>query len=166
MKECRKCKNQYKDVYSYCPKCGTPYDINIKRAKVPDEVDAGTMSIVKKILNIILYIFGGLLIAAYLTSITKNPGESIFAILFSLSLFQIFYKLIGNKFNTIDEKYLKIARIALPIIILIAWMICFPAKTERNNENNDSKTKENEIIKQEDNKKDEAKKTEENQNRN
>lgn len=48
MKECRKCKNQYKDVYSYCPKCGTPYDINIKRAKVPDEVDAGTMSIVKK----------------------------------------------------------------------------------------------------------------------
>lgn len=143
---------------SYCHKCGTPYDINIKRAKVPDEVDAGTMSIVKKILNIILYIFGGLLIAAYLTSITKNPGESIFAILFSLSLFQIFYKLIGDKFNTIDEKYLKIARIALPIIILIAWKICFPAKQERNNENNDSKTKENEIIKQEDNKKDEAKK--------
>lgn len=81
-------------------------------------------------------------------------------------MFQIFYKLIGDKFNTIDEKYLKIARIALPIIILIAWMICFPAKTERNNENNDSKTTGNEIIKQEENKKDEAKKTEESQNKN
>ncbi|UKI27158.1 MAG: hypothetical protein L6V91_00250 [Bacilli bacterium] len=73
----------------------------------------------------------------------------------------------GNKFNTIDEKvFKKIARIALPIIILIAWIICFPAKPERNNENNDSKTKENEIIKQEENKKYEVKKTEENQNRN
>lgn len=166
MKECRKCKSQYKDVYSYCPKCGTPYDINMKRAKVPDEVDGGIMSIVKKTLNIILYIFGGLLIASYLTSITKNPGESIFAILFSLSLFQIFYKLIGDKFNTIDEKYLKIARIALPIIILIAWMICFPTKSEKSNENNDFKNQGNEIIKQEENKKDETKKTEENQNKN
>lgn len=148
MKNCRKCKIEYKENYTYCPKCGTPNDPKIKRVKVPDDVVGGTMYNVKKFLNIFLYIFGVLLIFAYIVTIKENPFESIFAILFALSLFQKFYKIIGDKFNTIDEKHLKKARIILPIIILIFWMICFPSEKIENesslNEDTSIKTEEKE----------------------
>ena len=128
MKVCRKCKENYKEEYAFCPKCGTPYDEKIKKIKVPNEMGSKAINIIKTIINIFLYGFGVLLILAYLMTINKNPFESIFAILFGLSLFQIFYKIVENKFN-FDKKVLIIARIVLPIVILILWMISFPGQS-------------------------------------
>lgn len=153
MKVCRKCKIEYKDAYSFCPKCGTPYDENMKRAKVPGGINGGPVDIINKIWNIFLYGFGGLLILAYITTITKNPGESIFAILFGLSLFQVFYELIGDKFNTIDEKYLKTARVVLPILILIVWMTCFPGETSTTQSNQNNDNNKNNVVEKQDDKK-------------
>jgi hypothetical protein len=142
MKTCRKCKNEYKDDYMYCPKCGTPYDAKKKAMKIPDSILSDSASdTIKKIWNIILYIFGGLLILAYIGSFKINPVNSIFAILFGLSLFQIFYKLISNKANSDSvDKALKIIRIVLPIVILIIWMIVTPVDSKQNDDNKQSKS--------------------------
>lgn len=35
MKLCNKCKNEYKDEYDFCPKCGKPYNDATKRVKTP-----------------------------------------------------------------------------------------------------------------------------------
>lgn len=127
MKTCRKCQNKYKDLYIYCPKCGTPCDEKMKYAKVPGEINGDIIEMLKKIWNGILYGLGGSLIFAYLLTINENPRESIFAILFGLSLFQIFYKLASKKANSDKiNKFLKIARLVFPVIILIIWMMCFP----------------------------------------
>ena len=48
MKSCRKCKNEYKDEYNYCPKCGTPYDKNVKKTKVPGGIGLAIWSLLKK----------------------------------------------------------------------------------------------------------------------
>ena len=95
-----------------------------------------------------LYIIGGLIILAYLTSFSENPADSIFAILFGLSLFQIFYKLLSDKANSVDvDKFLKIARIVLPIAILIIWMITVPVKdTDKEKTNSDLNAKQEEKI--------------------
>lgn len=148
MKTCRKCKKEYKDDYIYCPKCGTPYDSNKKAVKTPSNIVNPTLNIISKIWNIILYIIGGLIILAYLTSFSENPADSIFAILFGLSLFQIFYKLLSDKANSVDvDKFLKIARIVLPIAILIMWMIAVPVKdTDKEKTNSDLNAKKEEKI--------------------
>lgn len=148
MKTCRKCKNEYKDDYIYCPKCGTPYDPSKKTVKTPSNIVNPTLNVISKIMNIILYIIGGLIILAYLTSFSENPADSIFAILFGLSLFQIFYKLLSDKANSVDvDKFLKIARIVLPIAILIIRMIAVPVKdTDKEKTNNDLNAKQEEKI--------------------
>lgn len=148
MKTCRKCKNEYKDDYIYCPKCGTPYDPSKKTVKTPSNIVNPTLNVISKIWNIILYIIGGLIILAYLTSFSENPADSIFAILFGLSLFQIFYKLLSDKANSVDvDKFLKIARIVLPIAILIIRMIAVPVKdTDKEKTNNDLNAKQEEKI--------------------
>lgn len=148
MKTCRKCKNEYKDDYIYCPKCGTPYDPGKKTVKTPSNIVNPTLNVISKIWNIILYIIGGLIILAYLTSFSENPADSIFAILFGLSLFQIFYKLLSDKANSVDvDKFLKIARIVLPIAILIIRMIAVPVKdTDKEKTNNDLNAKQEEKI--------------------
>ena len=118
MKICRKCKIEYKDDYIYCPKCGTPYDEKMKPAKIPGDISGGMVSTFTKIWNGLLYGFGGLLILAYITSFKEDIISSIFAILFGLSLFKCLYKVIEDKFTQIDEKYIKIARVAIPFIIV------------------------------------------------
>lgn len=123
MKNCRNCKTKYKESYSFCPKCGTPYDKKMKRAKIPTY----KINNVGKIVDIVLYVIAGLIAFTYIMSFTENILESIIAILFSLSLFKIFYIMVENKFNTIDEKYIKIVRIVLPIVLLVVWSACFPA---------------------------------------
>ncbi|MEG1009611.1 MAG: hypothetical protein RSF67_07370 [Clostridia bacterium] len=126
MKVCRKCQIEYKDDYAYCPRCGTPYDNKVKKVEVQEEVNGSIMDITKKIWNILGYILGSLLILTHIITIGKHPGKSILVILFGLSLFQIFYKLISNKFVTINEKHLTLYRILLPITILVLLMIFFP----------------------------------------
>lgn len=139
MKTCRKCKNEYKEVYEFCPKCGTPYDANKKVVKTPGDVPGSAMSIVKKIINISLYVFGGALILAYLESFAKEPLDAILAILFGLSLFPIFYKLIIDKSNSISiDNIVKIARFALPILILIIWMTASPTTNTKEESSNNS----------------------------
>ena len=127
MKICRKCKKEYKDDYIYCPKCGTPYDKNMKAVKTPGDIGV-VLQIIKKIWNGILYGFGGLLILAYITSLKDNVISSIFGILLGLSLFKVFYTIIEDKFAQIDEKYIKIARVAIPIFLLVVWIICTPVE--------------------------------------
>lgn len=117
MRVCKKCKKEYKDSYSYCPKCGKPYDDSIKRVKTPGDVSGDTSNVLKLIWNIILYIIGSFTILGCLLTIGEDPISSIIGILFGLSLFQFIYKIIEDK-TFIDEKYLKIARIVLPIILL------------------------------------------------
>lgn len=124
MKTCRKCKKEYKDDYIYCPKCGTPYDEKMKAVRTPGDIGG----LASKIWNGFLYGVGGLLILVYLSSFTEDIVSSIFAILFGLSLFKFFYTLIEDKFSQIDEKYIKIARIVLPILILFVWIICTPVE--------------------------------------
>lgn len=124
MKICRKCKKEYKDDYVYCPKCGTPYDEKMKAVRTPGDIDGLAI----KIWNGFLYGVGGLLILVYLSSFTEDIVSGIFAILFGLSLFKFFYTLIEDKFSQIDEKYIKIARIVLPILILFVWIICTPVE--------------------------------------
>lgn len=70
--------------------------------------------------NVLLYLFGAILIFAYLTSPEETLILNIFAIMFGLSLFKIFYAIIWEKFN-IDKKYYIIARSTIPFIILIIW---------------------------------------------
>lgn len=118
MKVCKKCKNEYKEDYIYCPKCGQPYDDNMKRVKTPGDVSGSTSSILFLIWNIILYIFGGFTILGSLFSIADDPVSSIVGILFGLSLFQFIYRIIEDK-TMIDSKYLKIARVVIPIVLLI-----------------------------------------------
>ena len=135
MKVCRKCKREYKDDYIYCPKCGTPYDEKMKPVKIPGDISGG-FNIVKKIWTGFLYGFGGLLILAYLSSFKEDVISSIFAILFGLSLFKIFYTMIEDKFTNLDEKYIKIARILIPIGLFILWIICAPVENiEDKNDN-------------------------------
>lgn len=119
MKVCKKCKNEYKEDYIYCPKCGQPYDDNMKRVKTPGDVSGSASSVLLLIWNILLYIFGGFTILGSLFSIVEDPVSSIVGILFGLSLFQFIYKIIEDK-TMIDTKYLKIARIVIPIVLLIA----------------------------------------------
>lgn len=158
MKNCRKCKIKYKEPYSFCPKCGTPYDEKMKRTKIPIE----KLSPVGKIINMVLYVIGGIIAFVYTLSLTKNVFESIIAILFSLSLFKVFYKVVEDKYNTIDEKYFKLARIVLPIILLTIWILCFPSTTSNDSDVTDNNIhiteQENEQEKPQDN---EQEKTEE-----
>lgn len=131
MKTCRKCKKEYKDDYIYCPKCGTPYDEKMKAVRTPGDIGG----LDSKIWNGFLYGVGGLLILVYLSSFTEDIVSSIFAILFGLSLFKVFYTLIEDKFSQIDEKYIKIARIVLPILILFVWIICTPVENVETEDN-------------------------------
>lgn len=131
MKTCRKCKKEYKDDYIYCPKCGTPYDEKMKAVRTPGDIGG----LASKIWNGFLYGVGGLLILVYLSSFTEDIVSSIFAILFGLSLFKVFYTLIEDKFSQIDEKYIKIARIVLPILILFVWIICTPVENVETEDN-------------------------------
>ncbi len=131
MKICRKCKKEYKDDYVYCPKCGTPYDEKMKAVRTPGDIDG----LASKIWNGFLYGVGGLLILVYLSSFTEDIVSGIFAILFGLSLFKVFYTLIEDKFSQIDEKYIKIARIVLPILILFVWIICTPVENVETEDN-------------------------------
>lgn len=131
MKTCRKCKKEYKDDYIYCPKCGTPYDEKMKAVRTPGDIGG----LASKIWNGFLYGVGGLLILVYLSSFTEDIVSSIFAILFGLSLFKFFYTLIEDKFSQIDEKYIKIARIVLPILILFVWIICTPVENVETEDN-------------------------------
>ena len=141
MKTCKKCKNEYKDDYSFCPKCGKPYDDKQKAVKTPGDVASGTGSVLFKIWNIILYIFGGMMILGCIATIAKEPLSSIFGILFGLSLFQVFYKMVEDKFN-VEEKYLKIARVVLPIVLIILFGMATPTETNETT-NNNSKTNDN-----------------------
>lgn len=125
MKICIKCKNVYKNDYIFCPKCGTPYDEKIKKPKIPKIINGCNKNIVEKIVNIFLYIIGSLLILSVLMIFDKSATGKIIIILFALSLFPIFYKIIGDICNIIDEKYLKIARVIVPIIIFILCIINF-----------------------------------------
>lgn len=179
MKICRKCKIEYKNDYVYCPKCGTPYDKNMKKVKTPGDI-GGILGVMNKIWNGFLYGLGGLLIIAYIVPFKENmlSGEeqlmsSIFAILFGLSLFKVFYTIIEDKFIQIDIKYIKIARIAIPIILLITWMMCTPVESiedekdkqpqnnieQKEETNNDISNTENKEDNNEDNTKDEVKET-------
>lgn len=143
MKICKKCNKEYKDDYVYCPKCGKPYDEKMKPVRTPGDIESTT----SKIVNGVLYGFGGLLILAYILSFTQNILFSIFAILFGLSLFKIFYTLIEDTFSQIDEKYIKIARIVLPVIILFTWMTFVTFKNEKINDN----TSQSNVMKKENN---------------
>ena len=125
MKVCRKCDNEYKDDYSFCPKCGTPHNPNTKYAKIPGELSHEAKEKLVFIFNILLYIVGAVIICIYLLNFKNDVKSSIFAILFGLSLFQIFYKLLETKSNT---KLLMVLRVVIPLLLFIVWMICCPIK--------------------------------------
>ncbi len=118
MKICQKCKYEYKDEYVYCPKCGAQYDNSPKKIKIQKKKNADVHNSLKLMCNIILYVIGGFTILGCLLNIGESPLTSIVGILFGLSLFQVIYRVIEDK-SLVDSKYLKIARILLPILLLI-----------------------------------------------
>lgn len=124
MKICRKCENEYKDVYLFCPKCGTPFDPKMKYAKIPGHVSHETLDILIKIFNILLYVFGLFIIFIYLINFKINIKDSIFAIIFGLSLFKIFYDLLRENLKKVNRIIILAIRIVIPTIILIIWMNC------------------------------------------
>lgn len=94
--------------------------------------------------NGFLYFIGGILILAYLSSLTENFISSFFAILFGLSLFKFVYVFIKSKFPQLSEKKIKIARIIIPFLILIIWMMCTPIEnTEQPTNDNTNNTVDN-----------------------
>lgn len=129
MKICRKCKREYKDDYIYCPQCGKPYDDSIKPVKTPGDIGGSASSTLSKICNIVLYMFGGFMIFGSILTIADDPITSIVGILFGLSLFQVFYKIIEDK-TAIEEKYLRIARVILPIVLIILFGVVAPSETQ------------------------------------
>ena len=145
MKTCRKCKKEYKDDYSFCPKCGIPYDKDTKIPKIPEIV--GTVySIIKKVWNACLYCFGGFLVLGSLLSFKDDIISNTIGIIFGLSFFRIFYKLLSDKLNSFEvDKILKIARVALPIILMFVWASVLPtseSKKELSNDNSNIKQEE------------------------
>ena len=86
--------------------------------------------------NGFLYFIGGILILACLPSLTEDFISSFFAILFGLSLFKFVYVFIKNKFPHLREKKIKIARIIIPFLILIIWMMCTPIENTEQPTNN------------------------------
>lgn len=149
MKVCRKCNNEYKEAYSFCPKCGTPHDPKMKYAKIPGEISHESKETAVKVWNIILYVFGSLLICAYLLSFKEDIKSSIFAILFGLSLFQIFYKLLEDNLN-INKSFLKVLRIILPIVIMITWGICCPVDNTNTDFDSSTSMEQKENVKKKD----------------
>ncbi|MBQ9024389.1 MAG: hypothetical protein IJ105_04130 [Bacilli bacterium] len=126
MKICKKCKKEYKEDYIYCPKCGQPYDDNMKRVKTPGDVSGSATSIIKLICNIILYIIGSITAFVFLITTIEMPVAGIIGVLFGLSLFPVFYRLIEEKTNI--NKYVLIAiRIVLPFILFITMLIAVPS---------------------------------------
>lgn len=88
--------------------------------------------------NGFLYFIGGVLILAYLFSLTEDFISSFFAILFGLSLFKFVYVFIKSKFPQLSEKKIKIARIIIPFLILIIWMMCTPIENTEQPTTNDN----------------------------
>ena len=129
MKICKKCNNEYKDDYIYCPKCGKPYNDSQKRVKIPEEYGSDAKRILWNIWNIFLYIFGAIMILGSLVTIGEEPITSILGILFGLSLFKIFYKITEER-TQIDENNLKIARIVIPIVLLVLIGLISPSEIE------------------------------------
>lgn len=129
MKICKKCNNEYKDDYIYCPKCGKPYSDSQKRVRVPEEYGSDAKRILWKIWNIFLYIFGAIMILGSLVTIVDEPITSILGILFGFSLFRIFYKLINDR-TEFDESNLKIARVVIPIVLLVLIGFISPSEIE------------------------------------
>ena len=104
MKICKKCKTEYKDAYLFCPKCGTPYDEKMKKAKIP----LNKIYTYKNIITIVLYVVGCLIVFTSIMHIAKSSLEIAIAFLFSLSLFNVISKIVENSLNIIDETNLKI----------------------------------------------------------
>ena len=142
MKLCRRCKIEYKDDYIFCPKCGTPHDSKQKAAKIPQ-----VTNIISKIWNVILYFFGSILILSCVLSLKDDTLNSVIGIIFGLSLFKCFYTIIYDKFISIDEKYIKIARVFLPLAIFISLGFVTPAEEPQvdNNDINQNINQENSI---------------------
>lgn len=132
MKICKKCKNEFKEEYLYCPKCGKPYNDSFKKIKTPKSISGNTFNVLKLIWNTIQYIIGSFTILGCLLTIRENPISSIVGILFGLSLFQFIYKIIEDK-TSVDKKYLKITRIVLPIILLITIGLVYSSSSESSN---------------------------------
>lgn len=118
MKKCKKCNNEYKDDYNYCPKCGKPYNDSEKAVKIPENIGGEFKSTILRIWNILLYVFGGMMIIGSIPTIIEEPITSILCILFGVSLFQIVYRIINEK-TEIEESNLKAARVVVPIVLLI-----------------------------------------------
>lgn len=107
--KCNKCNNDLKYSDKYCRECGK-INPNYKQYKT-------------NIIDIVLYIFGSLLILGYIFNDETDLPNQIFAILFSLSLFKIIYvKLFAQN----NGEHIKILRIVIPIGLMILWMICCP----------------------------------------
>lgn len=143
MKVCRKCNKKYKEDYEYCPKCGIPYDKKKRSVKIPDSATP-IYNVIKKICSACLYCFGGFLVLASLLSFKDDVVSNSIGILFGLSFFGIFYKLISDKLNSYDaDKILKVARIILPIILMFVWASVLPP-TEQEQKNDNSNIKQEE----------------------
>ena len=130
MKVCKKCKNEYKEDYIYCPRCGRPYDDNMKKVKTPTDVKGSAASILLLIWNIILYVIGSIIAFVLLITIVEMPIASIIGVLFGLSLFPIFYKIIEDKTN-INKGLLIAIRIVLPFILFIIMLVAVPDTTKK-----------------------------------
>lgn len=122
MKICIKCKNECKDTADFCPKCGTPFKEKITIVKILIGIGEFIVEAIKEIINHILYIIGFTALFAGLTFIIIGEGiliSNIIVMLLGISLFENFYILIGNKFLNIRESHLKIARVLIPVILLL-----------------------------------------------
>ncbi|MBQ6538830.1 MAG: zinc ribbon domain-containing protein [Bacilli bacterium] len=152
MKTCRKCKNEFKDEYTFCPKCGKPYDPSKKVEKVEkdekvvesiknekpienkksdvnlSQVDNGAGQTFKKIGVVALYIFGGLIILASL-DFADGILVSIVGIIAGLSCFKCIYTLLSDKTN-LGDKTIFALRIVLPIILICVWGSLLPDTEE------------------------------------
>lgn len=134
MKKCKKCNNEYKETYNYCPKCGKPYNNSTKPAKIPSL--HSNMNKLTYIIDVFLYIIGVLIALTSLLSMYNEPAV-IPAVLFGISLFPIVYKIIEEQ-TLIEPLYIKLARFVIPLFLLFCMgIVASPVEEEPSiNQNN------------------------------
>lgn len=122
MKICKKCNNTYFEKYLYCPKCGAPYNIRTKYAKVPGELSHEFKDFVSNFCSIILYIIGFVLIFVNLLYFKEHILLSVVAILLAFSLFRIFYIILRDLLN-VNNIIIILLRIVIPFLFFLNWVI-------------------------------------------
>ncbi|MGB4984726.1 MAG: hypothetical protein WBO70_03000 [Erysipelotrichaceae bacterium] len=114
MRKCKRCKNEFKDEYLFCPKCGSCYYNNQKVTY--------SINHFNKIGDIILYVIGSISIVGFFNIMFSNFVSGFVGLLFAISLLPITYELLEGSIMNASDKTNKLVRILVPIVLLLVFV--------------------------------------------